>query len=191
MKKTVVYVLDSDVFIAAKSSYYAFDICPGFWTGLLFGHKQDRVHSIDRVKAELLAGQPKEDLVLWIKQQVPGAFFHSTQTKQVLEAYAEVALWVNRSSQYFDRAKAKFATEADGWLVAYSMVHSTTVVTNEQPRPESRNRVLLPDVCDHFRVPRTDTFSLFRSEEESMTEQCPTGAVATRKPFLQVRIART
>jgi len=120
------------------------------------------VHSIDRVRAELLAGQPKEDLVLWVKEQVPPAFFHGTQTNQVLDAYAEIALWVNRNAQYFDRAKAKFATEADGWLVAYSMVHGTTVVTNEQPRPDSRNRVLLPDVCGQFKVSRKDTFSLLR-----------------------------
>jgi hypothetical protein len=162
MKKPAVYVLDSDVFIAAKNTYYAFDICPGFWAGLLLGHKRDRVHSIDRIKAELLAGQPKEDLVVWIKQRVPKTFFESTQTKQVVDAYAEIVLWVQRNTQYLDRAKAKFATEADGWLVAYSMVHGTTVVTNEQPRPESRNRVLLPDVCEQFRVPRKDTFSLLR-----------------------------
>ena len=50
-------------------------------------------------------------------------------------AFADVMLWVQRNGQYFDRAKAKFATEADGWLVAYAMVHGTVVVTNEQPRP--------------------------------------------------------
>ena len=82
--------------------------------------------------------------------------------EDVSSAYAEVMLWAQRSTQYFDRAKAKFATEADGWLVAYSMVHGTTVVTNEQPRPDSRNRVLLPDVCAQFNVPSKDTFSLLR-----------------------------
>jgi hypothetical protein len=25
------YILDSDVLITAKNSYYAFDLCPGFW----------------------------------------------------------------------------------------------------------------------------------------------------------------
>lgn len=84
------------------------------------------------------------------------------QPEEVSSAYAEVMLWVQRSTQYFDRAKAKFTTEADGWLVAYSMVHGTTVVTNEQPRPESRNRVLLPDVCAQFEVPSKDTFSVLR-----------------------------
>jgi hypothetical protein len=163
MKEPAAYVLDSDVFIAAKNSYYAFDICPGFWESLVQAHQHDQVRSIDRIKAELLAGQPKEDLVLWVKETLPAGFFHGTQSEAVLDAYAEIALWVQRSAQYFDRAKAKFATEADGWLVAYSMVHGTTVVTNEQPRPDSRNRVLLPDVCAQFKVPSKDTFTMLRS----------------------------
>jgi len=163
MKKPAAYVLDSDVFIAAKNAYYAFDICPGFWESIVQSHQYDRVRSIDRIKAELLAGQPKEDLVVWVKQTVPAGFFHGTQSKPVLDAYAEIALWVQRSTQYLDRAKAKFATEADGWLVAYSMVHGTTVVTNEQPRPDSRSRVLLPDVCRQFKVPSKDTFTMLRS----------------------------
>lgn len=100
---------------------------------------------------------------MWVKQTVPAGFFHGTQSKPVLDAYAEIALWVQRSTQYLDRAKAKFATEADGWLVAYSMVHGTTVVTNEQPRPDSRSRVLLPDVCTQFKVPSKDTFTMLRS----------------------------
>ena len=108
MKKPAVYVLDSDVFIAAKNLYYAFDICPGFWESILQAYQHDRVRSIDR-------------------------------------------------------AKAKFATEADGWLVAYSMVHGTTVVTNEQPSPESRKRVLLPDVFAQFKVSAKDTFTMLRS----------------------------
>ena len=163
MKKPAVFILDSDVFIAAKNAYYAFDICPGFWDSIIQAHSEDRVRSIDRIKAELLAGQPKEDLVHWVKGKVPASFFHSTQAKAVLDAYAEIVLWVQRSTQYLDRAKAKFATEADGWLVAYSMVHGTTVVTNEQPRPDSRGRVLLPDVCAQFKVPSKDTFTMLRS----------------------------
>jgi hypothetical protein len=42
------------------------------------------------------------------------------------------------------------------------MVHGTVVVTNEQPRPESRNRVALPDVCRQFNVKYKDTFSMLR-----------------------------
>ena len=59
-------------------------------------------------------------------------------------------------------AKAKFATEADGWLVAYAMTRGAVVVTNEQPRPESRSRILLPDVCNQFGVTRQGTFWMLK-----------------------------
>ncbi len=156
------FVLDSDVFIAAKNAYYAFDICPGFWKGIVHAHEGGRVRSIDRIRNELLSGRKEEDLVQWVKKDVPTAFFHVSNSGDVSSAYAEIMLWVQRNAQYFDRAKAKFATEADGWLVAYSMVHGTVVVTNEQPRPESRNRVLLPDVCVQFKVCYKDTFFMLR-----------------------------
>ena len=156
------FVLDSDVFIAAKNAYYAFDICPGFWNGILRAHQRGSVRSIDRIRNELLSGRKEEDLVQWVKNEVPGSFFHDSNADDMSSAFAEVMLWVQRSPQYLDRAKAKFATEADGWLVAYSMVHRTVVVTNEQPRPDSRNRVLLPDVCDQFKVPYKDTFVMLR-----------------------------
>jgi hypothetical protein len=162
MTKPATLVLDSDVFIAAKNLYYAFDICPGFWNGVISEYQHGRVGSIDRIRAELLSGRKEEDLVQWVTNRVPAAFFHDSGAEDVSSAFTEVMLWVQRHGQYFDRAKAKFATEADGWLVAYSMVHGTIVVTNEQPRPDSRNRVLLPDVCVQFQVPYKDTFAMLR-----------------------------
>ncbi len=162
MTEPAPFVLDSDVFIAAKNAYYAFDICPGFWNGVLRAFQQGRVRSIDRIKNELLLGRKEEDLVRWVTNKVPADFFHDSNADDVSSAFAEVMLWVQRNGQYFDRAKAKFATEADGWLVAYSMVHRTVIVTNEQPRPDARNRVLLPDVCAQFKVAYRDTFVMLR-----------------------------
>jgi len=156
------YVLDSDVFIAAKNSYYAFEICPGFWDSLIHHHRTGDVRSLDRVRGELLAGRETEDLVQWVRRSVPPEFFMDTSEQAVIDAYGQVMLWVQRNTQYFDQAKAKFATEADGWLVAYAMVHGVPVVTNEQPRPQSRNRILLPDVCVQFKVTYGDTFALLR-----------------------------
>lgn len=156
------YVLDSDVFIAAKNSYYAFEICPGFWDSLIYHHDKGDLCSIDRVRAELLAGRPTEDLVQWVRNRLPLEFFKGTDDAAVVSNYERIMLWVQRSAQYFDQAKAKFATEADGWLVAYAMVHGATVITNEQPRPQSRNRILLPDVCAEFNVTYKDTFSMLK-----------------------------
>lgn len=160
MITTYQYVLDADVFIAAKNAYYSFPICPGFWESMIFHHDQGHVCSIDRVRSELLAGRPTEDLVQWVNNDLPKSFFLATDMESVMTAYAEIMLWVQRSTQYFDQAKAKFATEADGWLTAHAMVHGNVVVTNEQPRPESRNRILLPDVCRQFDVSYKDTFSM-------------------------------
>jgi Domain of unknown function (DUF4411) len=98
------FILDSDVFITAKNAYYAFDICPGFWKGLIHTHRLGAVRSIDRIRNELLAGRREEDLVQWVKKDVPAAFFLDSNSVDVSSAYAEVMLWVQRNSQYFDRA---------------------------------------------------------------------------------------
>jgi hypothetical protein len=157
------YIVDSDVFISAKNAYYGFEICPGFWDSLIDHHQSGLVNSLDRIRDELLAGNEEEDLVQWVKKAVPSGFFLSSHDAQVVVAYQEIMLWVQRNAQYLDNAKAKFATEADGWLVAYARVHGVEVVTNEQPRPESRSRILLPDVCSQFGVTYHDTFAMLKT----------------------------
>lgn len=162
MNSSAVYLLDSNVLIEAKNSYYAFDICPGFGDSIIRAHVNARARSIDHVRSELLAGHPAEDLVHWVRSIVPATFFHSTNATEVLAAYREITSWVQRHAQYLDRAKARFATGADGWLVAYSMVYGTIVTTNEQPRPEARNSIQLPDVCAQFNVSYCNTFAMLR-----------------------------
>ena len=88
-----------------------------------------------------------------MRDTVPDDFFLPVDTEAVLRAYTDVMIWVQRHPRYFDHAKAKFATGADGWLVAYARVHGATVVTNEQRAPESRKEIKLPDVCDRFGPP--------------------------------------
>ena len=157
------YLVDLDVFITAKNLYYPFDICPGFWKSLLHHHRAGRVYSIDRVRSELLAGRKTEDLVQWVRREVPDGFFLPVDTADVADAYTDIMMWVQRHAKYFDHAKAKFATGADGWLVAYARVHGATVVTNEQSAPESKKEVKLPDLCAQFGVQRDNTFAMLRS----------------------------
>lgn len=138
MTPEAIYLVDSDVFISAKNRYYSFAVCPGFWDGLIHFHGLGRVHSLDRIRDELLAGREEEDLVRWVKNEVPDDFFTSTREAGIVEAYAEIMLWMQRSSQYLDAAKAQFATEADGWPVAYARVTDEHVIANEQSRAEAR-----------------------------------------------------
>ncbi len=160
------YLLDSDVLITAKNLYYAFDICPGFWKSLLHHHREGQVFSVDRVRTELLAGRKTEDLVQWVRDDVPQGFFLQVDiddSEEVTRAYTDIMLWVQGHTQYHDEAKAKFATGADGWLVAWALTHGSTVVTNEQPAPKSRVSVKLPDVCNVFDVPIQNTFAMLRA----------------------------
>lgn len=157
-----IYIIDSDVLITAKNRYYAFSICPGFWDSLLHAHSLGILHSIDRVRQELLNGSPDDDLVEWVSKSVPANFFHSCGQNDVVDAFREIMLWAQRHTQYTDAAKAKFASGADGWLVAFSKVKGTTVITNEQPAPDSKKEIKLPDVCNQFSTAYTDTFSMLQ-----------------------------
>ena len=157
------YLVDSDVFITAKNVYYAFDLCPGFWQSVLHHHRDGRVFSVDRVRSELLAGHDEEDLVLWVKDEVPDEFFFPVSSGAVVSAYRDVMMWIQRHPRLLDQAKAKFATGADGWLVAYARVHGHTVVTNEQSAPESQKDIKLPDLCDQFDVDHGNTFAMLRA----------------------------
>ena len=155
--------MDADVFITAKNLYYSFDICPGFWKSMVHLHLEGRVFSVDRVRSELLVGRKTEDLVQWVKTEVPKGFFVPVDTDKVARAYTDIMLWVQRHPTYFDHAKAKFATGADGWLVAYAKVYDFIVVTNEQRTPESKRAIKLPDVCDQFGVQSDNTFTMLRA----------------------------
>ena len=157
------YVVDSDVFITAKNLYYSFDICPGFWKSVVHHHREGRVFSVDRVRSELLAGHRTEDLVRWVRDQVPEGFFVPVDIDGVVRVYTDIMTWAQRHPNYFALAKAKFATGADGWLVAYARVHGATVVTNEQSAPESKREIKLPDVCDQFKVQHENTFAMLRA----------------------------
>jgi len=48
MNTKQLYIIDSDVFIAAKNQYYAFDLCPGFWDSLIHHYREGNAYSIDR-----------------------------------------------------------------------------------------------------------------------------------------------
>jgi len=163
-----VFVLDANVFIEAKNRYYAFDLGTRFWESLVDLAVNGRVESIDRIKHELLRGRdsPKEgedpdELAVWVKGGFAQAFV-STDEQDVVSSYADVMNWVNQQARFTDAAKAEFASSADGWLVAYARARERVVVTHEQPAPESRNEVKIPDICLAFHVRPVDTFQMLR-----------------------------
>ena len=158
-----VYLLDSDVFVTAKNLYYSFDICLGFWKSIVHHHRKGNVFSIDRIRKEILAGDNTEELVKWVKNEVPKNFFYSTKTDQVVAAYREIMSWAQQNPQYYLGAKEEFAMSADGWLAAYARVEGVTVVTNEESTPDSKRIIKLPDVCNRFEVRFDRIFPMLRA----------------------------
>ena len=155
-------VIDSDVFIAATRTYYHFEICPGFWTGMAHHQSISPICSIDKVLEEITRPYPPDELAIWARNQISPTFFCSTNEEQIQESYAQIIEWINSQHQYTRGALVKFTTGADGWLIAYSMVHSGCIVTNERSHPDSKNRIFIPDVCRHFQLPVMDTFGMLR-----------------------------
>lgn len=154
-----VFALDANVFIEAARRYYAFDLAPLFWHSLLRHAEEGRIHSIDRVRAEL--ERQKDELAAWAKGEF-SQWFVSTNRQEVIQAYGDVMRWVQAQDQFSDAAKAAFAEGADGWLVAHSKVEGCIIVTHEAPAPDARRKVPLPNVCEAFDVDFVDTFEMLR-----------------------------
>lgn len=146
MNKLRRFLLDSDAFIAAHRQHYRFSFCPAYWRILLAEHENKRVASVEPVRREILQG--KDRLAEWIKSRTPKTFFKGIADRAVTREYAKLAAWVNGRGEYSPEAKAEFATSADGWLVAYAVANGYVVCTYEVSRPESKARVMLPDVAN-------------------------------------------
>lgn len=163
------FVLDANIFIEAHQSYYAFDICPGFWIALRRQHDAKKVFSIDQVRAELVAIDDR--LKGWIDADVPETFFKGTVDAAVVKSFGELVNWVQNEPQFTAQAKAGFASVADGWVVAYARANGLVVVTHELYAPEAQNRVPIPNLCLEFEVEYCDTFDLLRELKEKFVVQ--------------------
>lgn len=168
-------MLDASVLIDAKNTYYAFDICPGFWRAISRHHELGRVFSIDKVKKELIQpiskeleseGIEEDQLSIWVRKSMPASFFKATSSADVAAEYKAMVNWVQNSERFLPEAKEEFARVADGWLVAFAKTNRVIVVTREVPAPSSKKEVKIPDVCMKFGVQYCDTYDFLRNLKE-------------------------
>jgi hypothetical protein len=123
------YLLDANVFIAAKNLHYGFDFCPAFWDWLIRGHQTGKVFTIEKVMSELKAGQ--DMLAQWVAH-LPTTFSLMPDAGTV-ESLIKVAQWVNAQPNYSPAAKSTFLQIADYYLVAQALAGGYSVVTHEVP----------------------------------------------------------
>ncbi|BBM69716.1 DUF4411 family protein [Rhodothermus marinus] len=152
------YLLDANVFIAAKNLHYGMDFCPAFWDWLVESNQAGKVFSIEKVKDELEAGD--DELAVWVSSQRDGFFLKPDPT--VLEAMGAVSEWVN-SNGYTPAAKNAFFQVADYWLIAHALAGGFVVVTHEKPA-DTRNKVKIPNVCVGLGIKVMTPFEMLRHE---------------------------
>lgn len=152
------FVLDTNVFVGGHNDCYAPHFCPASWDFIPRYFHAGRLISIDRVFDEI--AKPS-DLVEWT-ENAPSGLFAFTGDSPTVTAYTTTVDWVQNKPQFNPAAKSKFATVADGWLVAYAIACNALVVTHETDRPEAKSRVHLPNVCRQFKVPYMNTWGMLR-----------------------------
>jgi predicted nucleic acid-binding protein len=162
------YLVDSNVLIEAKNRYYAFDIAPGFWAWLDYAYANGIVCSIEPVRDELVEGD--DELAVWARGHTQ---FFLPIDAEAAQQFGPLTVWA-QSRNYTAAALQDFLTNAaDFFLVAYAAAHSHTLVTHEQPRPEARKRVLIPDACQAMGVKYANTFMMLRSTNVRLDLQLP------------------
>lgn len=152
------FLVDTNILVEAYRRYYAFDLVPSFWEFLDRNFDAGSLVSIKPVLDELKEGN--DALTEWAKNR--SHFFRDIADGATFQAMGEIADWVKQQG-YWQSAVDEFLGIADYFLVAYAAAHGLTVLTHELPRPESKKRVLIPDVCRAFGMDYVDTFTMMRA----------------------------
>jgi hypothetical protein len=162
------YIIDANTFMEAARGYYAFDFAPPFWNALTEYARRKRIISIDKVQDEINKGD--DQLKVWTNSDF-NSYFADSQTSAVVQAYIDLVNWADQHTTFNQRAKDEFMEDdnADAWIIAYAIANDCTVVTDELSDPNSRKRILIPDVCNAFGVPFCDIFTMLRALGFSFT----------------------
>jgi len=152
------YLLDANVFIAAKNLHYGLDFCPAFWDWLVENQAEGIVFSVEKVRDEVLA--VADDLANWIDQRDPSFFLAVDATS--FPSLAAVSEWAT-GNRYDQAAVTTFLQIADYYLVAQALAGQHTVVTHEVPSATTR-KIKIPDACIGLGIRFMTPFQMLRRE---------------------------
>lgn len=154
------FLLDTNIFITAADNYYAFDLAPKFWDGLIAEAKAGHLFTIDRVADEV---KGEGDLQTWMEGPF-APFVQDSGKPDTLAHYAALMRWA-QGQKFKDSAKAELAkaTVADAWVVAHAKATGATVVTFEKYAPDCITSVKVPNACKFLGVECVNTFVMLRA----------------------------
>ena len=152
------YLLDANVFIAAKNLHYGLDFCPAFWEWLIAQNSAGSVFSIEKVGDEVQG--VADELSVWAKARGDGFFLRPDPS--AFPALAAVSTWAS-SQRYEPAAVSTFLQVADYYLVAQAQAGKHTVVTHEVPSASAR-KSKIPDACIGLGIKFMTPFEMLRRE---------------------------
>jgi hypothetical protein len=152
------YLLDANVFIAAKNLHYGLDFCPAFWDWLIAQNSAGLVFSIERVGDEVQAMD--DDLSEWASLR--GDEFFLKPDAALFPALTAVSGWAS-GQKYEPAAVSTFLQVADYYLVAHARAGSHTVVTHETPSASVR-KIKIPDACIGLGIKCMTPYEMLRHE---------------------------
>ena len=152
------YLLDANVFMAAKNLHYGFDFCPAFWEWLVLQNAAKKLFSIEKVGDEIEAVE--DGLSDWARARGPAFFLRPDAG--AFPALAAVSAWAGEQ-QYQPAAVSTFLQVADYYLVAQAYSGQHTVVTHEKPAASSR-KIKIPDACIGLGIKCMTPFEMLRRE---------------------------
>lgn len=145
------FLLDANVLIAAKN-LLPIDLFPSFWQKISSLAVSGAIHSIVKVKEEILKGNSTDPLVAWCNS-LPETFFISFDASMA-PAYGRVIAWSQSQTVFTSAALSEFARldVADAFLVASAATLNCVIVTNEISDPQCKKRVKIPDAANALGV---------------------------------------
>ena len=152
------YIFDTNIFIRSKNEM-PMDIWPTFWERFREMVNSGEIFTSVTVKDEI--GRGKDELTEWLKQNAPKSFYLSLDA-DVLAQYTITQNWAKSNSVYTQAALNTFANVADAYLVATAAARQMTLVTYEGSSPNSKKRVMIPDVCNALGVRYCDLNTVLR-----------------------------
>lgn len=153
------YLLDANVFMAAKNLHYGLDFCPAFWDWLVHKANTGGLFSIDKVADEIEAGQ--DELSDWARDHRQALFKRTPPT--LAPQFAQVSAWAT-GQQYTPAAINTFFQKADFYLIAHALAGNHVLVTHETPA-NSPNRIKIPDACLGVAVRFMTPYQMLRIEQ--------------------------
>lgn len=163
------YLLDANTFIEAKNRYYSMTICPGYWQWLLQSNTQCGVASIDFIKKELTNGN--DELAEWAKEN--SQLFVANDDEATQLAFGDVVAYVMSLTDMKNGSHEEFLRGADPWLIAKAITTGAVIVTHEKLDKKIKKKILIPNICEHFKVSYINTFELLNDLEARFVMHAP------------------